>query len=124
MRLKEFAPSPDRDDETNGSDYIEQLANRWWNAADPQVQNRIASLLKTFGYSIRQTDDEIEDEVELTDLRSGHKYYLNANTFDPDLNEISSDRLERYLARADQHVSRRMDRMSQARQRLSKSYEI
>lgn len=38
--------------------------------------------------------------------------------------EISADRLERYLARADQHVSNRMDRMSQARQRLSKSYEI
>ena len=40
------------------------------------------------------------------------------------VNEISPERLERYLAHADRHVSNRMDRMSQARQRLSKSYEI
>jgi hypothetical protein len=38
--------------------------------------------------------------------------------------EISPESLERYLARADQQVSRRMDRMSQARQRLNKGYEI
>ena len=40
------------------------------------------------------------------------------------LDEISAERLERYLAHADRHVSNRMDRMSQARQRLSKNYEI
>jgi len=87
MRLYEFAPSPDRDNESNGPDYIEQLANRWWNAADPAKQDRIAAVLRTFGYSIRQTDNEIEDEVELTDIKSGHRYYISADTFDPDLSE-------------------------------------
>lgn len=38
--------------------------------------------------------------------------------------EISRDRLERYLSQANQHVSRRLDRMSQARERMNKSYEI
>jgi len=38
--------------------------------------------------------------------------------------EISRERLQHYLSRADQQVSRRLDRMSQARQRLDRSYEI
>jgi len=124
MRLREFAPSPDRDDETNGPDYIEQLANRWWNAADPRVQDRIAAVLKTFGYAIRQTDDEIEDEVELTDIKSGHRYYLNADQFDPDLFEISDELRRNYLHRAGKVVDRRMDHMARVRDRLNKGYEI
>ena len=38
--------------------------------------------------------------------------------------EISRERLQHYLSRADLQVSRRLDRMSQARQRLDRSYEI
>ena len=86
MRLREFAPSPDRDNESNGPDYIEQLANRWWNAADPRVQDRIAAVLKTFGYAISQVESE-DDAVQLTDLRSGHTYFISADDFDPDLHE-------------------------------------
>jgi hypothetical protein len=38
--------------------------------------------------------------------------------------EVSPDRLQRYLYRADQQVSNRLDRMRQARERLNKGYEI
>jgi len=41
-----------------------------------------------------------------------------------DVNEISDERLQSYLSRADQQVSNRMDRMAQARERLNKGYEI
>lgn len=38
--------------------------------------------------------------------------------------EISDERLQDYLSRANRHVDSRMTRMSQARQRLNKGYEI
>ena len=40
------------------------------------------------------------------------------------INEISDKKLQDYLSRADRHVSNRMDRMAQARDRLNKGYEI
>ena len=40
------------------------------------------------------------------------------------ISEISDERLQSYLSRADQQVSNRIDRMSQARNRLNKGYEI
>lgn len=40
------------------------------------------------------------------------------------INEISDEKLERYLSIANRHVSNRLDRMSQARERLNKNYEI
>jgi hypothetical protein len=40
------------------------------------------------------------------------------------VNEISRDRLERYLDRAGRQVDTRQERMARARQRLSRSYEI
>ena len=86
MRLREFAPSPERDDEANGPDYIEQLANRWWNAADPAVQDRIAAVLRSFGYAISQVESE-DDAVQLTDIKSGHTYFISADDFDPELHE-------------------------------------
>jgi GNAT superfamily N-acetyltransferase len=41
-----------------------------------------------------------------------------------DVNEISDERLQSYLGRADRQVSNRLDRMSQARERLNKGWEI
>ena len=38
--------------------------------------------------------------------------------------EISADTLQSYLGKADRQISRRLDRMSQARERLNKNYEI
>mgnify|MGYP003341434384 FL=1 len=38
--------------------------------------------------------------------------------------EISTDTLQRYLGKADRHISRRLDHMSRARERLNKNYEI
>jgi hypothetical protein len=40
------------------------------------------------------------------------------------VNEISDKRLQSYLGRADRQVSNRLDRMSQARERLNKGWEI
>jgi GNAT superfamily N-acetyltransferase len=41
-----------------------------------------------------------------------------------DVNEISDKRLQSYLSRAGKQVDSRLDRMSQARERLNKGYEI
>jgi len=121
-QVAEYAVAPDRrDDESQGPDYVQQLANRWWNAADPKVQKRIADVIRTFGYAIEQIDD---DTVQLTDIKSGHKYEYSDDEFDPDLYEVSADRLQQYLSRAGQQVDRRQERMSQARERLNKGYEI
>ena len=40
------------------------------------------------------------------------------------INEISDETLQSYLGKADRQVSNRLDRMSQARERLNKNYEI
>ena len=86
QQVAEYAVTPDRDDDTQGPDYIEQLANRWWNAADPVKQERIAAVLRTFGYAISQVESE-DDAVQLTDIKSGHTYFISADDFDPDLFE-------------------------------------
>jgi hypothetical protein len=45
-------------------------------------------------------------------------------TMGEELNEISDRLLQNYLSRSDRQISRRLDRMSQARERLNKNYEI
>ena len=45
-------------------------------------------------------------------------------TVGEELNEISDKLLQNYLSRSDRQISRRLDRMSQARERLNKNYEI
>jgi len=45
-------------------------------------------------------------------------------TLGESLNEISDKLLQNYLSRSDRQISRRLDRMSQARERLNKNYEI
>jgi len=45
-------------------------------------------------------------------------------TMGEELNEISDRLLQNYLSRSDRQISRRLDRMSQARERLNKGYEI
>jgi len=49
---------------------------------------------------------------------------MRAKDFVISVNEISDKRLQSYLGRADRQVSNRLDRMSQARERLNKGYEI
>ena len=87
MRLREFAPSPERDDDNgDGNDLLLQLANRWWNAADPAKQDRIAATLKSLGYGISQVESE-DDAVQITHLPTGHVFFISADDFDPDLHE-------------------------------------
>jgi GNAT superfamily N-acetyltransferase len=89
MRLCEFASGPERDDDNgDGDDLLLQLANRWWNAADPVKQERIAATLKSLGYAISQVESE-DDAVQITHLPTRHTFFISADDFDPDLFEIA-----------------------------------
>ena len=83
MRLREFAPSPDRDHNDDVPDPIFVLANRWWNATDRQPQ--IEHVLNSLGWSIHQVESE-DDAVQLQH-RDGTTYFISADDFDPDLFE-------------------------------------
>jgi len=120
MRLKEFAPSPERDDNDDIPDQLVVLANRWWNATDKQPQ--IEHVLNSLGWSIHQVESE-DDAVQLQH-RDGTTYFISADDFDPDLFEISDELRRSYLDRAGKIVDRRMDHMSRVRDRLNKGYEI
>ena len=120
MRLREFAPSPERDDNDDVPDQLLVLANRWWNATDRQPQ--IEHVLNSLGWSIHQVESE-DDAVQLQH-RDGTTYFISADDFDPDLFEISDQLRQNYLHRAGQHVDRRMEKMAKVRDRLNKGYEI
>jgi GNAT superfamily N-acetyltransferase len=120
MRLREFAPSPERDDSDEIPNQLLVLANRWWNATDKQPQ--IEHVLNSMGWSIHQVESE-DDAVQLQH-RDGTTYFISADDFDPDLFEISDERLQDYLHRAGKQVDSRMERMARARERLNKGYEI
>jgi len=83
MRLKEFAPSPDRDHNDDVPDQLLILANRWWNATDKQPQ--IEHVLNSLGWSIHQVESE-DDAVQLQH-RDGTTHFISADDFDPDLHE-------------------------------------
>jgi GNAT superfamily N-acetyltransferase len=85
MRLYEFAPSPDRDDNDKMPDQLLVLANRWWNAAEKQPQ--IEHVLNSLGWSIQQVESE-DDAVQLQH-RDGTTYFISADDFDPELFEIA-----------------------------------
>ena len=85
MRLREFAPSPERDDNDDVPDQLVVLANRWWNATDRQPQ--IEHVLNSLGWSIHQVESE-DDAVQLQH-RDGTTYFISADDFDPDLFEIA-----------------------------------
>jgi len=120
MRLREFAPSPDRDHNDDVPDPIFVLANRWWNATDKQSQ--IEHVLNSLGWSIHQVESE-DDAVQLQH-RDGTTHFISADDFDPELFEISDDLRRSYLDRAGRQVDRRQERMAQVRDRLNKGYEI
>ena len=85
MRLREFAPGPDRDHNDDVPDPIFVLANRWWNATDRQPQ--IEHVLNSLGWSIHQVESE-DDAVQLQH-RDGTTHFISADDFDPDLFEIA-----------------------------------
>jgi GNAT superfamily N-acetyltransferase len=120
MRLREFAPSLDRDHNDDVPDPIFVLANRWWNATDKQPQ--IEHVLNSLGWSIHQVESE-DDAVQLQH-RDGTTHFISADDFDPDLFEISDDLRRSYLDRAGKVVDRRLERMARVRDRLNKGYEI
>jgi hypothetical protein len=96
MRLKEFAPSPDRDDNDDIPDQLVVLANRWWNATDKQPQ--IEHVLNSLGWSIHQVESE-DDAVQLQH-RDGTTYFISADDFNPDLfesQEFSTEDMVAYL---------------------------
>jgi hypothetical protein len=88
-KLKEFAPSPERDTNDDVPDPIFVLANRWWNATDLQPQ--IEHVLNSLGWSIHQVESE-DDAVQLQH-RDGTTHFISADEFDPDLHEQQLDEL-------------------------------
>jgi GNAT superfamily N-acetyltransferase len=120
VRLKEFAPSPERDHNDDVPDPIFVLANRWWNATDKQPQ--IEHVLNSMGWSIHQVESE-DDAVQLQH-RNGTTHFISADDFDPDLFEISDELRRDYLHHAGRHVDRRLNHMARVRDRLNKGYEI
>jgi GNAT superfamily N-acetyltransferase len=99
MRLKEFAPSPERDDNDDIPDQLVVLANRWWNATDKQPQ--IEHVLNSLGWSIHQVESE-DDAVQLQH-RDGTTYFISADDFDPDLFESQEFSTEDMIAYLRQH---------------------
>jgi GNAT superfamily N-acetyltransferase len=123
MRLREFAPSLERDDHgPDEEEILRQYAAKWYNGdEDPRVEK----LLATMGWEIGQNEDEAGGAFM---VRHGD---INGNSFiswtDAELsalNEISDDLRRSYLDRAGKHVDRRLDRIAQVRDRLNKGYEI
>jgi hypothetical protein len=66
--------------------------------------------------------------VEILLKRISEKYNVPIQSFEytpsEQVNEISDTTLQSYLGKADRQISNRLDRMSQARERLNKNYEI
>jgi GNAT superfamily N-acetyltransferase len=89
IRLREFAPSPERDDHDDVPKQLLVLANRWWNATDKQPQ--IENVLRSLGWSIHQVESE-DDAVQLQH-RDGTTHYISADEFDPDLDEAVNPNL-------------------------------
>jgi hypothetical protein len=89
QQVKEFAPSPERDNNDDVPDPIFVLANRWWNATDLQPQ--IEHVLNSLGWSIHQVESE-DDAVQLQH-RDGTTHFISADEFDPDLHEQQLDEL-------------------------------
>ena len=117
--LGEFAPSEPRDSGDDGMpDQIHQLANRWWNNTDDQ--DRIANVLRSLGWDIRQADGE--DSVCQLTYRDGTVHYLNDDEFDPEMYEaiklnapqrnISRDELQGYANRIKTGTKTKRDRFS------------
>jgi GNAT superfamily N-acetyltransferase len=123
MRLREFAPSPERDDHgPDEEEILRQYAAKWYNGdEDPKVEK----LLATMGWEIGQNEDEAGGAFM---IRHGD---INGNSFiswtDAELsalNEISDDLRRSYLDRAGKVVDRRQEHMARVRDRLNKGYEI
>jgi len=91
MRLREFAPSPERDHNDDVPDQLVVLANRWWNATDRQPQ--IEHVLNSLGWSIHQVESE-DDAVQLQH-RDGTTHFISADDFDPDLFEYQKPKIHR-----------------------------
>jgi hypothetical protein len=88
-QLKEYAVTPDRDDD-EVPEMLHQLANRWWNNTDKQPQ--IESVLNSMGWSIQQVESQ-DDAVQLQH-QNGTVYFISADEFDPDVFEESADYIE------------------------------
>lgn len=84
--VNEFAPSPgyEPDPEDDVPRYLMQLANLWWNQADPEAQEEVTRELAAGGWTIQQIDD---DTVILHHKEYGITYRISDDQFDPDLHE-------------------------------------
>ena len=82
MRLREFAASPERDDDDDVPDQLLILANRWWNATDrqPQIEHVLNSLgripmrAQEFVAEINYPDElNVSDALQQHFIRRGYQ---------------------------------------------------
>ena len=84
--IHEFAePEPGDSGESGVPEQVHQLANRWWNYADPEDQEKIEAVLRSLGWTISQVESE-DDAVQLQ-YRDGSVEFISADEFDPDMHE-------------------------------------
>ena len=82
--IHEFAePEPGDSGESGVPEQVHQLANRWWNYADPEDQEKIEAVLRSLGWTISQVESE-DDAVQLQ-YRDGSVEFISADEFDPDM---------------------------------------
>jgi hypothetical protein len=114
---------------TLGQVTFKEYGNRQLEALDLWVDEEvrgqgIAAIMydwvKELGYTIERSNAQTDAGKHFWDKNRGEEGCV----WEDQLDEISPERLERYLAHADKQVSTRMDRMMRARERLNKSWEI
>ena len=92
---------------TSGGKWVKR--NTFINPGSESIYSLIP--YNDYTYELRQTEESINDSDDLNEVSQ-------------EVNEISDETLQSYLGKADRQVSNRLDRMSQARERLNKNYEI
>ena len=92
---------------TSGGKWVKR--NTFINPGSESIYSLIP--YNDYTYELRQTEESINDSDDLNEVSQ-------------EVNEISDETLQSYLGKADRQVSNRLDRMSQARDRLNKNYEI
>jgi hypothetical protein len=92
---------------TSGGKWIKR--NTFINPGSESIYSLIP--YNDYTYELRQTEESGNDNDDL-------------NEASQQVNEISDETIHSYLSKADRQISNRLDRMSQARERLNKNYEI
>ena len=132
-RLSEFAPPGGDDSGPDEDEILYRLAQKWWLGTEEDMI-RAERTLASMGWEIGE-DEGSYDNGGVFVVRAGdvngksyqswpHEDLVDDDLYEEQVNEISDERLQSYLGKAGRQINNRLDRMSQARERLNKNYEI